>query len=141
MISRVPYPQALILCSAAVLLAGCSQVSSPKTVSGVWDMYRSIGVDDSSGNFTDICDSYMDEPLRATVERTNHDCTTSSTLSTLERWAEKVRLSKIKPQTKIIVSGGEALVYDGTMPERVLYRAGQWRLTDVPELSAPRQTG
>ncbi len=104
-------------------------------------MYRSIGIDDSAGDFTDICDSYMDEPLRATVERANHDCATSSAMSTLERWAEKVRLSKIKPQTKIIVSKGEALVYDGSTPEHVLYRAGQWRLTVVPELVATRRAG
>lgn len=104
-------------------------------------MYRSIGIEASSGDFTGICDSYMDEPLRGRVERTNHDCETSSTMSTLERWAEKVRLSKIKRQTRIVVSGPEALVYDGRTPERVLYRAGQWRLTEVPELSAPRRTG
>jgi hypothetical protein len=107
----------------------------------VRDLYRSNGIDDSSGDFTDICDSYMDEPLRTAVERANHGCTTSSTMSTLERWAEKVRLSKIKPQTKIVVSGGEALIYDGATPEHVLYRTGQWRLTEVPELSAPRRTG
>jgi hypothetical protein len=101
-------------------------------------MYRSIGIDASSGYFTDICDSYMDEPLRATVERANYDCTTSSTMSSLERWAEKVRLSKIKPGTRIVVSGSEAHVYDGATPEKVLYRAGQWRLAEVPELTAGR---
>jgi len=104
-------------------------------------MYRSIGIDASSGDFTDICDSYMEAPLRAHVRRANYDCTTASTMSTLERWAERVRLSKVTPQTRIVVSGAEALVYDGTTPERVLYRSGQWRLSEVPELSAVRRTG
>ena len=104
-------------------------------------MYRSIGIDASSGNFTDICDSYMDEPMRATVQRANYDCTTSSTMSTLEHWAERVRLSKIEPQTRIVVSGDQALVYDGARPERALYRSGQWRLTEVPELTAKRRNG
>lgn len=104
-------------------------------------MYRSIGIDASSGNFADICDAYMDGPLRATVERANSDCTTANTMSTLERWAEKVRLSKVTPQTRIAVSGSEALVYDGPTPERVVYRTGQWRLVAVPELVAARRAG
>jgi hypothetical protein len=101
-------------------------------------MYRSIGLDASAGAFSDVCRSYMDEPLRDQVQRLNDDClTSSSSISKLEHWAEKIRLSKIKSGTRIVVSGEQALVYDGVGPEKVLYSAGQWRLAEVPELTAP----
>jgi hypothetical protein len=101
-------------------------------------MYRSIGLDASAGAFSDVCRSYMDEPLRDQVQRLNDDCMTSSnSISKLEHWAEKVRLSKVKSGTRIVVSGKQALVYDGVWPEKALYSAGQWRLAEVPELTTP----
>jgi hypothetical protein len=126
---------AAVLCSTIVLIAACGTASSPRDAAGVREMYRSIGLDASAGAFTDVCRSYMDAPLRAQVERANDDCTTSSSTSKLERWAEKIRLSKIKSRTRIIISGDEALVYDAAEPERALYGAGQWRLAEAPELS------
>jgi hypothetical protein len=100
-------------------------------------MYRSIGLDASSGAFLDVCRSYMDAPLRIEVERANDHCTTSSSTSRLERWAEKIRLSKIKPGTRIVVSGDKALIYDAAQPEKAVYSSGQWRLAQAAELSAP----
>jgi hypothetical protein len=129
---------AVALCSSAALMAGCSGASSPQSVAGVRAMYRSVGLDAGAGDFIDICRSYMDEPLRGEVKRSNNDCSTSNALSSLERWAEKVRLSKVRAGTRIVISGREALVYDGAKPERALYLAGQWRLLEVPELTAPR---
>jgi hypothetical protein len=125
-----------VFCTAA-LLGGCGGASAPRDAAGVRAMYRSIGLDASSGAFLDVCRSYMDEPLRIAVERSNDHCTTSSSTSKLERWAEKIRLSKIKPETRIVVSGAEALVYDGTQPERAVYTSGQWRLAQAPALSSP----
>jgi hypothetical protein len=52
-----------------------------------------------------------------------------------ERWAEKVRLSKVKARTRIVLSGDQALVYDGGEPETALYAHGQWVLAEVPELT------
>jgi hypothetical protein len=98
---------AAVLCSSIVLIAACGTSSSPRDAAGVRAMYRSIGLDASAGAFTDVCRSYMDAPLRARVERANDDCTTSSSTSKLERWAEKIRLSKIKSGTRIVVSGDE----------------------------------
>jgi hypothetical protein len=132
---------ALALCSSAALISGCSGASSPHDVAGVRAMYRSVGLDAGAGDFIDICRSYMDEPLRGEVKRMNNDCSTSNSLSRLERWAEKVRLSKVGPETRIVIAGREALVYDGVKPEKALYLAGQWRLVEVPELAAPRHSG
>jgi hypothetical protein len=98
-------------------------------------MYRSIGIDASASNFGDICDSYMDKQLRSELEPVSRNCFTSR----FERWAEKVRLSKIRSGTRIVVLGHEALVYDGAEPERALYAAGQWRLREVPEVILPRR--
>jgi hypothetical protein len=131
---------AVALCSSAALLSGCSGASSPRNVAGVRAMYRSVGLDAGAGDFPDICRSYMGEPLRGEVKRTNNNCSTSSSLSNLERWAEKVRLSKVGPRTRIVMAGDDALVYDGVKPEKALYLAGQWRLIEVPELTAPRHS-
>jgi hypothetical protein len=127
----------VILCASLLVIAGCSAASSPKNVAGVQAMYRSIGLDAGAGEFTDICHSYMDGALREEVMRANGDCTTGNTESRLERWAEKVRLSKVKARTYIVLSGDEALVYDAAKPERAVYRGGQWLLAEAPELTAP----
>jgi hypothetical protein len=125
---------AAILCTSLLVLAGCGSASAPQTANGVRAMYRSIGLDASDGAFTDICRSYMDEVLRISVERSNDHCTTSSSTSKLERWAEKIRLSKVGSGTRVVVSGTQALVYDGAEPERAVYASGQWRLAEAPEL-------
>jgi hypothetical protein len=129
-----------LLCASMLLIAGCSGASAPENVAGVRDMYRSIGLDAGAGDFTDVCRSYMDAPLRDEVERSNDNCSTSNSTSSLERWAEKIRLSKVKTGTSIVVSGDEALVYDGAKPERALYVDGQWLLAQAPELTVPRHT-
>ena len=103
-------------------------------------MYRSVGLDAGAGDFTDVCRSYMDEPLREEVRRSNDNCSTSSSTSSLERWAEKIRLSKVKAGTSIVVSGHVALIHDGAEPERALYVNGQWLLAEVPELTVQRHT-
>ncbi len=95
-------------------------------------MYRSIGIDASAGNWPDICMSYMDAPLRDRVEAASKGCYSSR----LERWAEKVRLSKLTPATRIVMSRSRAVVYDGARPEIALYTAGEWRLDEAPELAA-----
>jgi hypothetical protein len=102
-------------------------------------LYRAVGLDASAGNFVDICQSYMDEQLREEVKRSVKNCSTSSSTSILERWAEKVRLAKVRAGTRIVVSGREALVYDGVKPEKALYVRGQWVLAEVPELNSPRR--
>jgi hypothetical protein len=96
-------------------------------------MYRSIGIDASSGNFGDICQSYMDEQLRSELEPLSKNCFSSR----FEHWAEGIRLSKIRPGTRIVVYGGQALIYDGAEPERALYIAGQWRLDEAPAIIPP----
>ncbi len=95
-------------------------------------MYRSIGIDASAGNWPDICMSYMDERLRDRVEAASRGCYSSR----VERWAEKVRLSKITSATRIVMSRSQAVVYDGARPEVAVYTAGEWRLNEVPELTA-----
>ena len=82
-------------------------------------MYRSIGIDASFSNFGDICESYMDEQLRNDLQPLSKNCFTRR----FEHWAEKIRLSKVRSGTRIVVSGHEALIYDGAEPEKAaLYR-------------------
>jgi hypothetical protein len=118
-------------CCAIAWLVGCSAASSPQDVAGVRAMYRDIGIDASSSNFGDICETYMDEQLRKELEPVSKNCFSSR----FEKWAERVRLSKITSATRIMVSGRQALVYDGATPERAQYLGGQWRLSEVPALA------
>jgi hypothetical protein len=120
-----------------VVLAGCHTASSPENETGVRALYQSIGIDSSASNFSDICQTDMDNRLRSEVERSNNDCVASSSTSNLERWAEKLRLSKFKAGTRIVISGHQALVYDGPKPEKVLYTSGHWLLAEVPGLTSP----
>lgn len=125
------------LCCSTLVLASCSAARTPTSVYGVRALYRSIGIAASSSAFTDICESYMDGRLRDELEAAGRNCFTSH----FEHWAERVRLSKIKANTRIVVSGHEALVYDGSEPERAVYLAGQWLLDRVPELGFSRARG
>jgi hypothetical protein len=122
----------VLLCCAAMSVGGCSTASSPRDVAGVRAMYRSIGIDAGSGNWSDICMSYMDARLRERVEAYSRGCYSTR----VERWAEKVRLSKLKAATRIALTGFRAVIYDGTRPEAAVYAAGQWRLEEAPELAA-----
>jgi hypothetical protein len=126
-----------LLFATVALLAGCGGANAPEDVAGVRAMYRSIGLDAGAGDFIDVCRSLLDEPLRAQVRRSNHNCSTASATSQLERWAEKVRLAKVGTRTRIVLSGAEALVYDATKPERARYVDGQWLLAEAPELTPP----
>ena len=124
-----------ILCASVMLITGCAGANAPENGAGVRAMYRSIGLDAGAGDFPDICRSYMDGALGDAVRRSNSGCSTANATSRLERWAEKVRLSKVRAGTRIAVSRHEALVYDGAKPERAVYLDGQWRLAAVPELT------
>ncbi len=126
--------RAAALCSALALLAGCGGASAPKSTAGVRAMYRAIGLDASSGEFSDICRSYMDGRLRQELTPFERDCLTTS----FERWAEKIRVPGIGASTRIVLAGDQALVYRSTTPEKAIYRGGQWQLAEVPQVILPR---
>lgn len=126
---------------SAALIAGCGAASEPHSATGVRAMYRSIGLDASSGEFVDVCHSYMDQQLRAEFEPVQKNCLTTS----FERWAEKIRVPGLGSSTRIVVSGHEALVYRTAKPEKpekpekAIYLAGQWRLAEVPATIVPKR--
>lgn len=122
----------LALC-VALLLGGCGGASAPQTAAGVRSMYRSIGLDASSGEFVDICESYMDPQLRRRFEPALKDCLSAS----FERWAEKIRSPGLSPGTRIVLSGRQARVYRAREPERAIYLGGQWLLAEVPTAVLP----
>ncbi len=132
-LSRTSGLTAAALC-ISLLLAGCGGASAPRSAVGVRGMYRSIGLDASSGEFTDICDSYMDPSLRDQFKPALKECLTTS----FERWAERIRTPGLSPGTRIVVSGSEARVYRAARPERALYLGGQWLLAEVPAAILPR---
>jgi hypothetical protein len=113
------------------LITGCVSASAPENVVGVRALYRSIGIDASSGNFADICRTYMTGRLREELITLHKPCSGSA----VERWAEKVRMAKVGTAVRIAVRGTRALVYDGAGREVALYANGQWRLNEVPEIA------
>lgn len=121
----------VLLCTAS-LACGCSAANVPLSEGGVRAFYRSIGLEASAGNFGGICRTYTDRRLRAELSPASRKCYSR----TFERWAEKVRLSKIKPGTRIVLTGREATIYDGSPPEKVVYTGGEWRLAAVPEIAS-----
>jgi hypothetical protein len=121
---------------SALLLVACSAAHSPENVTGVRALYRSVGLDASGGAYNDICMTYMDEQLRDKLKAAGIPCAAG----TFERWAEKVRRLNVATGIRIVVSGREAVVYDGVETERTIYTGGQWRLADVPQLTPPRRT-
>jgi hypothetical protein len=116
---------------AMALVTGCVAANAPENVVGVRALYRSIGIDASAGNFTDICRTYMTGRLREQLILLHKPCSGSA----VERWAERVRLAKVGTAARIAVSGRRALVYDGAWREVALYENGQWRLDEVPEIA------
>ncbi len=123
---------ACAICCSVLLASGCHGASAPLSESGVRAMYRSIGIEASAGNFGQICSTYTDQRLRAELSPPSKKCYTR----TFERWAEKVRLSKVTPATAIIITGREATVYDGRPPEQAVYVDGEWRLAIAPEIES-----
>jgi hypothetical protein len=116
---------------ATALVTGCAGASAPENVVGVRALYRSIGIDASSGDFTDICRTYMTGGLREELVTLHKPCSPGSAV---ERWAEKVRVAKVGT-ARIALSGTRALVRDGSGREVALYENGQWRLDEVPEIA------
>jgi hypothetical protein len=124
-------PLGLLAAACAIaLITGCAGASAPENVVGVRALYRSIGIDASSGNFADICRTYMTGRLREELITLHKPCSGSA----VERWAEKVGVAKVRT-ARIAVSGTSALVYDGAGREVALYENGQWRLDRVPEIA------
>jgi hypothetical protein len=117
-------------CVAIALMSGCAGARIPENTAGVRALYRSIGIDASMGDFTDICQTDMTAQLREELTVKRKSCSAA----TIERWAEKVRTGKVGTRTRVVLSGGRALVYDGAQREVALYGNGQWRLDEVPAI-------
>lgn|GEM_PF-1528392 len=133
---RASGPRAAALCVSIALLAGCGGARAPQSVAGVRAMYRAIGLDASSGEFSDICRSYMDRQLRSELTPFERDCLTTG----FERWAEKIRVPGVGASIRIVLAGDEALVYRSTKPEKAIYIGGQWQLAEVPQVILPRRS-
>jgi hypothetical protein len=137
--TSAPLPTAVILVVAMLAaLVGCgSTTSEPPSVAGVMAMYRAIDANASKGNFADICQHYFDARFQAEVKAFRRDCPTILS----ERWAERVRASRVGVATKVSISGREALIYDGgTKPEKALYVGSRWVLTEAPETEGEAKT-
>ena len=118
---------------AGVLIVGCSTASAPKDVEGVRAMYRSIG---AGGAPNEVCAVFFVRELQDELKSARVSCSSTK----FEKWSEKVRLSKITPTTRIEVSGSEAVIHDGSRPERAVYVDGEWHLSEIPELTAGSST-
>ncbi len=114
---------------ATAALSGCGVSSrEPRSVAGVIATYRAIGADAAIGNFTDLCQHYIDEALLHQLAVEHKLCPPFMS----EHWGEFTPASKVSSRTGVALSGGHAVVYDASPPEALQYRDGQWRLTGIP---------
>ena len=113
---------------AAAALGGCGLSSQARSVPGVLATYRAIGADAASGNYTDLCQHYIDDALLRELAVEHKLCPPYMS----EHWGEFTPASKVGSSTRMTVSGDSAVVYDSTPPETLEYSAGQWRLKRIP---------
>jgi hypothetical protein len=115
--------------TAAVLaLGGCGLSAQPHSAPGVLATYRAIDADAASGNYTDLCQHYIDSALLHQLALEHKLCPPFMS----EHWGEFTPASKVTTSTRVSASGDAALVYDSDPPEALEYSDGQWRLMRIP---------
>ena len=114
---------------ATAALSGCGVSSrEPRSVAGVIATYGAIGADAAIGNFTDLCQHYIDEALLHQLAVEHKLCPPFMS----EHWGEFTPVAKVGSSTRVSVSGDSALVFDTAPPEALEYAGGQWRLMRIP---------
>ena len=121
--------------AAALALAGCGLSAQPRSVPGVLATYRAIDADAASGNYTDLCQHYIDSALLHQLAVEHKLCPPFMS----EHWGEFTPASKVSPSTRVSASGDTAYVYDGDPPEALEYSGGQWRLDADPAFGRTRE--
>ncbi len=89
-------------------------------------MFATVAADGRAHNFGQICKREMDAELRQLAYLVGADCVEAITAE----WAEGVQLSRIGAETRIVVSGNTATVFDGAAPDRALYADGRWEIAE-----------
>lgn len=113
---------------AVLACGGCGLSAQPRSAAGVLATYRAIDADAASGNYTDLCQHYIDAALLHQLAREHKLCPPYMS----EHWGEFTPAAKVGPSTRVSVSGDTAVVYDGAPPEALEYTGGQWRLMRIP---------
>lgn len=114
---------------AAAALAGCGISSrEPHSAAGVRATFQAIDADANSGDFSDLCRHYLAGSLLRQLAAGHKLCPAFMS----EHWGEFTPASKVAPDTRVALSGEYASVYDGSPPEALEYRGGQWRLLRIP---------
>jgi len=123
-------PLAAVVASAvaALAFAGCGLSAQSRAAAGVLATYRAIDADAASGNYTDLCQHYIDSALLHQLALEHKLCPAFMS----EHWGEFTPASKVSPSTRVSASGDTAVVYDGDPPEALEYSGGQWRLMRIP---------
>ncbi len=91
-------------------------------------MFASVAADGRAHDFGQICKNEMDAELRQLAYLVGADCVKAIAAE----WAEGVQLSRIGAETRIVVSGNTATVFDGAAPDRALYTEGRWEMAETP---------
>lgn len=131
--------RAFVAVIACAFVAGCGSTAPTQqapTVAGVRAMYRAVDAEAHAGHYATVCQRYMGERLQGEFKAFGKDCQRFMA----ELWAEGARLARVGPGTRVVVSGDSALVYDGVTPEKVLYVAGHWVLSESPESEQDAKT-
>ena len=113
---------------ATLAFSGCGLSAQSRSAAGVLATYRAIDADAASGNYTDLCQHYIDSALLHQLTVEHKLCPPFMS----EHWGEFTPASKVSPSTRVSASGDTAVVYDSDPPEALEYSGGQWRLMRIP---------
>lgn len=126
--SKIAVPM-LGVAMLAFIFAGCGSNVRPRHPEAeVRAMFTNVAAYGREHDFGQICQHEMDAQLRQLISVAAGSCV--NTLAA--EWAEGVQLSKISSQTRVLISGNKATVFDGTAPDRAVYTHGRWKLAEVP---------
>ncbi len=114
----------------AVLLAiGCGASHSAKpSEAEVRALFARVASAGRAADFAHICKSEMSPALLQLDYLAGGDCASDLRAE----WHEGVELAKIGSQTRVVIDGRKAVVFDGAAPDSAIKVRGRWLLAEFP---------
>jgi hypothetical protein len=118
-----------VFAASSATLAGCGTSAKPtRAQAEVRALFGTVAAEARAHDFGPICDDQLDSELRELLYLVGANCWKVLASD----WVEGVQLSKIGPNTRIVVSGKSATIYDGPVPDRAVLTDGRWKLAEMP---------
>lgn len=117
----------LSLTVSVALIAGCGNTPT-KAQSEVRGLFAKVATDGRAHRFAAICQGEITGVIRQLEYLVGGNCEKDFA----QEWNEGVQLTNITSNTSIDVHGNEAIVHDGSSPDRARRVYGRWLVSEVP---------